>query len=324
MQVEQAQLETKALIQKVLKCTPDPLNGITAPLATSLGKGIRTSLALYCAMDEHGDVPGEIVNCAAAIELIHLATLIHDDIIDDSPMRRGLPSVQNQYGKREAVLCGDYLLGTAMHIISDMQELIAQNTNLLSTVTNAFNLVCLGELKQNRNQYNLDMNLVSYLQIISGKTAALFQLAAFVGSVVARCGRPNLDRYRLFGHYYGMIFQIMDDIKDYEDTAKQLHKPSQQDLQGGVVTLPLIIALLKKPELRLMISQVYSGQDMWDTLQLIRSVGGTDDALIVAQRYEKSARRLLHNFSETNRVALDGMLKDLIPASIKQKVAVSQ
>lgn len=178
---------------------------------------------------------------AASLEILHMATLIHDDVIDDSPLRRGQKTVQTQFGKDIAVYTGDLLFTIFF-------ELILEATNdfeYMAINSKAMKKILLGELDQMHLYHNQNQTIRDYLRAISGKTAELFKLSAREG---AHFGGANQEIVRLsgkIGYYIGMAFQILDDILDYTADEKELNKPVLEDLDKGVYSLPLLLAMKK-------------------------------------------------------------------------------
>ena len=300
--VREAQAQTADLILQTLRKAPPPVREMTNHLAGAQGKGVRTLLLLHCAVGEEGLVPRDAVSAAAAIELFHLATLVHDDIIDDSPLRRGIPTLHRVFGRKQAVICGDYLLCLAASLVAPLHAGYADNkeyTDFFSDFSAVLGRVCLGELRQFQNNRNLSLPVPGYLRIIAGKTAALFYLSALAGAITAGHSRGEVARLAGFGRYLGMVFQILDDCKDYEFSEKEARKAVGKDAAEGVVTLPLIYAMGKLPELRELAKQALD--DAAFSGRLARAVceaGGTSQSRKLAARYAQKAERLLSDFPE--------------------------
>ena len=182
-----------------------------------------------------------------AIELFHLATLIHDDIIDDSPKRRGIDSLQNKFDKKIAVICGDYLLAMAIELAVSID---IKDEYKKYSLANYAKAVCIGELKQDMNLFNYKLTTKKYLSIIRGKTAALFEASFVSGAIILGESSQNINLYKNIGRYLGMIFQMSDDCMDYELAENESNKPVLSDIAKGVMTLPLIYAMEKSPAIR--------------------------------------------------------------------------
>lgn len=237
----------KQEVDKTLSKSPLLIREYTKHLMASRGKFIRAVSVIMCAEDNEGRVHQNAVKMAAAIEILHLATLVHDDIIDNAELRRGDVTLQKKYGKRTAVICGDYLLSVALRIAASIQN---KKDYLDMILPDYVGKVCLGELNQHINNGNINLTIYKYLKIISGKTAALFEASYFAGAIFSGCSDAETRRYRKLGYYIGMIFQLTDDCIDFEETIEGANKPVQSDYEQGVITLPLIHALLQLGDLK--------------------------------------------------------------------------
>jgi heptaprenyl diphosphate synthase len=237
---EEALELVKQEIDRTLSRSPLIIREYTKHLMSSRGKYIRAASVLICAEDAKGMIHKNAVKIAAAIELLHLATLVHDDIIDNAELRRGDVTLQKKYGKRTAVICGDYLLSVALRMAASIEN---KRDYLDMALPDYVGRVCLGELNQHINNGNIDLSIFRYLKIISGKTAALFEASFFAGAIFSDSTEVQAKRYRQLGYYIGMIFQLSDDCIDFEETVEGANKPVQSDYEQGVITLPLIHAL---------------------------------------------------------------------------------
>jgi heptaprenyl diphosphate synthase len=238
---------TKRLIHQTLTATPAPFRPRTGYLAQAHGKFLRAYAILACAEDETG-VRMPATKAAAAVELLHLATLVHDDVIDNADTRRGLPTLMKKFGKRQAVISGDYIFCLALRLAADAA---VGERDLNEDLPNIMEKICMGELLQSMNNRNFALSGNSYLRIISGKTAALFEGSFYAGAMLCAASRPQARQYASIGWHLGMIFQLADDCMDYEATEQQAKKPVQSDYEQGVVTLPLIVAMKEKSAIRL-------------------------------------------------------------------------
>ncbi len=309
--VVEAKQQASDTVTQALNNAPVPVSDMTRHLALSQGKGIRTLLLLYCSMDLNGLVPSDAVKVAAAIELFHMATLVHDDVIDDALLRRGIPTIQHKFGRKQAVICGDYLLCLAASLIAPLHDAYHEYANLLTTFTSAISRTCMGELSQFRNNRNLMLEIPDYLRIIAGKTASLFQVSALAGAVTARYDNRQTMRLARFGKYLGMVFQIVDDCKDYEFTEDEARKTVGKDITEGVVTLPLIYAIKNSPQLFELAKGAFD--DVILAKRLVREVcnaGGTNLARDLASRYAVKAESLLTGFPDNKTELLLELLNE--------------
>ena len=271
------------LVHDLFNNAPSAIRPITTHILSAPGKGVRTTILFFSAMDSDGLIPKKAIQAAAAVEILHLATLIHDDVIDEAETRRGIQSIHSKFSKKEAILCGDYLFCLAFATISGIYE---PYLKFASQFSNAVSKICLGELKQYSNNYNSDINFFEYLKIIRGKTAALFHISAYGGALIGGMPEKEIALLGKFGTYFGMIFQIVDDCKDYTLSESEALKPTKSDIASGIVNLPLLMTFIKEPALR---KSPLTTELINDVLRL----GGVADAFDIARKYEKKARNIL-------------------------------
>lgn len=200
------------------------------------GKRMRPMLILLMAKN-FGRVTDATLHAAVGLELLHTASLVHDDVVDESKQRRGQLSVNAEYDNKVAVLVGDYILSTALLYVSRTHsEIVVRYLSELGrTLSN-------GEILQLSNIQNEEISEQAYYQVIEQKTAALFEACASIGALSAGASEDDIHQAKLFGSHLGMIFQIRDDIFDYYDNS-EIGKPTGNDMTEGKLTLPVIYAL---------------------------------------------------------------------------------
>jgi octaprenyl-diphosphate synthase len=200
------------------------------------GKRMRPMLILLTAKN-YGEVSSVTQNAALGLELLHTASLVHDDVVDESDQRRGQPSVNAEYNNKVAVLVGDYILSTALLrvALSDNHEIVQELAELGRTLA-------AGEILQLSNISNQEISEDVYYQVIDQKTAVLFEACCKLGAISVGAPRDVIEKAAKFGHNIGMIFQIRDDIFDYYDSA-EIGKPTGNDMLEGKLTLPIIYSL---------------------------------------------------------------------------------
>ena len=200
------------------------------------GKRMRPMLILLTAKN-YGEVSSVTQNAALGLELLHTASLVHDDVVDESDQRRGQPSVNAEYNNKVAVLVGDYILSTALLrvALSDNHEIVQELAELGRTLA-------AGEILQLSNISNQEISEDIYYQVIDKKTAVLFEACCKLGAISVGAPRDVIEKAAKFGHNIGMIFQIRDDIFDYFD-SKEIGKPTGNDMLEGKLTLPIIYSL---------------------------------------------------------------------------------
>lgn len=273
-----------AAVKKHLSSAPPVIRNYTTHLATSTGKFIRAYGLMACSMDEKDQVPAEAVTLASAVELLHLATLVHDDVIDDADTRRGIETLQKKFGKKAAVICGDYLLSLALKLAASIPK---RNEYDAFYMTNYLCRICMGELRQEINNGNLNLSVYRYLSIIKGKTAALFESSFYGGAMLSTKDEKKLRMYRKAGSDVGMIFQLMDDCIDYEMEETDAKKTVRSDYEEGVVTLPLIHTLKQDENFFKQVKQgLVSAKELYAK---VLETGGTAYTKAVAGRYYAKA-----------------------------------
>ncbi|HBQ65015.1 MAG TPA: hypothetical protein DD727_08895 [Clostridiales bacterium] len=231
--------EMKAAEEILLKEFDKPAavaDHVVARLFHSGGKRLRPALLLACALA--GRFPGEkALLSAAAIEMMHTATLVHDDIVDQAEMRRGERTLSNSFGLHTAVYAGDYLFVKSLACLARA----GLKTSHLDDVARGIQAVCLGEMDQYFGRGSIP-GVRQYLKRILGKTAALFAASSALGATLGRFPEKQVRAFGRFGGYLGMGFQIRDDLLDLTSDPRSMGKPVFCDLRQGVVTLPFILA----------------------------------------------------------------------------------
>jgi heptaprenyl diphosphate synthase len=254
---------------------------------------------LLASANEKGEVSSDLPKAAAALELIHMATLIHDDIIDNAETRRGFPALHKQFDSKKAVLCGDYLLAISLSMLADIDaERLGNISNynpIAREFANALASVCEGEYIQSVNTYNIDLDLFTYLKIISGKTASLFYIAAYAGAVLGGEDLKIAKKIGQFGRNFGMAFQILDDLKDYTWSREEAKKPVLNDLKNGIITLPLVLALKKTPNLREILDFKMLAVD--HIYEKVKLSDGIKESIGLVKRYKYKAERSIEKIS---------------------------
>lgn len=287
MSYDEAVAAMKEEIGSALSLSPVIIRDYMRHLNISRGKYIRALSLLACAQDEDGTVHINAVYAAAAVEILHLATLVHDDIIDDADTRRGNLSLQKKFGKRCAVICGDYLFCLALRTAGRVRD---REKYLKTDLPDYMSRICLGELYQHINNNNLDISAYKYLKIISGKTAALFEASFYLGAVLSESHKARAGRFARLGRYVGMVFQLTDDCMNFEaENADE--KPVHSDYEQGVITLPLIYAFDKIGSLKqkARLNKLSPGE----IYAAVIKAGGTAYARSVAEKYRAKALKLI-------------------------------
>ena len=276
-------------------------SGLSGAIADHLvavrGKRLRPALVLLSHRSQSSEGPAAI-KAAVAIELIHTATLLHDDVIDVSDQRRGRISVNARWNNLAAVLMGDHLFARAFGVLVQLK-----NHRLLEAVSQAAKRMAVGELLQLQQSKNFELEESEYSEIIADKTASLFGAACQAGFLEAKPDSPDAVKYQRFGETLGMSFQIVDDLLDYTGDANRTGKTRGNDIKEGKVTLPLIRALQTAgPAVRremLKTVQGYSPDDFNHIHEFISEQGGFDYARRKANELKDQALEYLDGVPES-------------------------
>ena len=263
----------------------DPyLTEIASHLIKAGGKRLRPAFAIAVGAIETGlPVPDAVVYGGVSVELVQVGSLHHDDVMDEALTRRGVESVNARWGNLRAILSGDFLLAKASEIAASLGVEVA---GLLASTIGS---LCEGQVRELQTTYNSERTEEQYLAAIAGKTASLFAAATRIGAIVADLPRAQVEALTLFGHRYGMAFQIVDDVLDVVATDEQLGKPAGQDLAEGIYTLPVIRTLRTggpiASELRALLGSPLERGDVDQARKLVRADSAIDDALALARGY---------------------------------------
>ena len=286
------------------------LSEMISHVLSSRGKGIRPIITMLCSalvsdVNNREWVEGER-NCskrtylgAMMVEMLHTASLIHDDVIDNADTRRGRPSANALWQSRNAVVLGDYILARTMSIGIDSAQY-----DLVSHIVGSVATLCEGEILQSQHAADKDTTRQDYFEIIYKKTASLISISASAGAVSVKASRQDVEQMRRFGEALGMAFQIQDDILDYSRSA-QTGKPTNNDLREGKITLPLIEVLEKcspaeKLQLLDKLSQCKEDEAAVDFLQgVVEATGGTAMAARTMQTYIDRATSILAKYPDS-------------------------
>jgi octaprenyl-diphosphate synthase len=270
---------------------------VSGHLLQMRGKMFRPTLALL-ASETDGTSEQRVVTLASVVELMHLASLVHDDSVDHSALRRGLPTVNSLFSHQVSVIMGDFLYSRALEALVALGDL-----DLLRVLTNVSSQLTIGEMRQLASVEKLAFTEAEYETLIEAKTASLLSAACETG---AMCGamrhRAALKRY---GARLGMAFQVADDILDYTETASVTGKPSGLDLREHKVTLPLIAALPKlSPAARARVDALFAAEEPTDeqivqVIGIVSDAGGIDAARQRGEQFALEAEAALGGLPET-------------------------
>ena len=249
------------------------------------GKRIRPVIVLLAG--KFGDYRLDVLQkVAVPLELIHMASLVHDDVIDDAETRRGQLTVKSKWDNRIAMYTGDYIHAKALSIVTELH-----NPALHQVLSKALVEMCIGEMEQIRDFFNTEQTVRNYLLRIRRKTALLIAISCQLGAMAAGTDAATYNKLYRYGYNVGMAFQIRDDLLDLLGTAKQIGKPPGSDIRQGNITLPVLLAL-REPEVREpllaeigRIREADGGADCARAIELIRGSRGIGEADRMAVRY---------------------------------------
>jgi len=269
----------EALLEAVQ--TPDAyLTEIASHLLLAGGKRLRPMFSVVASQVAGAPTTEDAVQGGISCELVHLGSLYHDDVMDESPTRRGVETVNAKWGNLQAILAGDFLLARASEIAASL------GTEVAALLARTIGRLCEGQIEELRHTYNVARPVESYLSSISGKTASLYATAARIGGIVSKFDAPMVNALTAYGEAYGMVFQIVDDLLDLSATDAQLGKPSGHDMVEGVYTLPVLHTLasggVPARELADILGKPLDLAERDKALSIVRSNGGVEAAIEVA------------------------------------------
>jgi heptaprenyl diphosphate synthase len=278
------------------------LDDVTTHLIAAGGKRLRPVLALAAATGGARPATEDDLLGAVSVELVHLASLYHDDVIDEATVRRNVESVNSRFGNLVAIVAGDYLLARSAAIAAGLGTEVA---GLLATTLGQ---LCQGQVAEVRSSFQLDRTEESYFTAIAGKTAALMATSCRIGALTGgfdRAGgvdRAEVDALTRFGRSFGMVFQLRDDVRDIVASDDELGKPAGQDLAEGIYTLPVLYALadpVAGPELAPLLGQPLGQPERDKARSIVAESGAIAAAVVVARRHAELAATAAWSASPT-------------------------
>lgn len=298
--------EVVKLMKKNAKCKDKFIEKSIIELIESGGKMLRPAFVIISSKWGESN-EGKVRALASVVEMLHMATLVHDDIIDDAKVRRGTETIQSKYGKDYAVYIGDYLFCACFRLLASEGSLQS-----IKIDSKAMSRICLGEIEQLNSKFSENLSVKNYLSRISGKTAELFSLSMYIGAAESNCPEKLCREFWNIGHNIGMAFQIIDDILDYTGTDESIKKSAMNDIKQGIFTLPFIIAFRndKKKIEPYMKKETFDDKDVYEIIKLVRENKGVEKAKELALKYTNKA------FKRINKLP-DNEYKDILIEVIK-------
>ena len=306
------------LINEKINSKISLIGEIASYLILSGGKRLRPLLTSCCYKICKQNINNEqkYIGLAAAVEFIHAATLLHDDVVDQSKKRRGLEAANEVWGNKTSVLVGDFLFSRAFQLMSK-----DGNPEILKILSDTSVTISEGEILELTNDKNLKLNEDVYFQVINGKTASLFSAACQVGGMCAETSQEKIESLRSFGTNFGMSFQLIDDAIDYSSKSIKMGKNIGDDFKEGKITLPIILAYLRsnKEEKKFWKKTIedlnQEKDDFKIALKIINKYNCINDTIERATHFANIAKDSLGIFEETKYKKI---LIDLIDSSLSR------
>ena len=285
------------LFKKMLNSDDVTLGNVLLHIGNRGGKHMRPLLLILIAK-AYGDVNEKTKRAAVGVELLHTASLVHDDVVDESDKRRGQPSVNSLFNNKISVLVGDYLLSSSISSFVD-----AENWQILRLMTEVCATLSSGEILQIENISNTEVSEETYYEIIYRKTASLFEACAGIGALSVNASEDDIRKAKELGKAIGMTFQIRDDIFDYYD-SDAIGKPTGNDMLEGKLTLPVIYAINNSNdgEMTVLVDKVKRGdankEEIGRLVAFAKENGGIDYAYSKMEEFSAQAKSIVSSIKE--------------------------
>jgi geranylgeranyl pyrophosphate synthase len=302
------------MIQEVARNSPSGLRERITQTVEKPGKRLR-SILLFLLAQSNGKTEGleRMAKAAASVEMLHLASLVHDDVIDSSELRRGLSSMHSAFGNKIAVLAGDYMLAQSLVFVLEEED-----RRIPKSLANAASSLVAGEILEIDLTGNTDISFEKYIQVIEGKTASLLITCAKCGAILAGYDNKTVEECGKLGLHFGIAFQIIDDILDYGIGAESLGKKKFEDLQNGLITLPMLLYFQKNPKEEM--ENLIKNATETDTANLIveklKNTNCFEEAKIIACSHLSKATEILDKLPSSS---INSLLKDFFEAMAERK-----
>ena len=302
---------TNAVILARMQSHTPLVSQVAAYLIAAGGKRIRPLLTLAAA--KACNPAADSTGLAAAVEFIHTATLLHDDVVDESAQRRGQASANTVFGNKASVLVGDFLFARAFELMVETNSI-----RILDILASASRVIAEGEVLQMSLTGDVGMTLAQYASIIEAKTAALFAAACEAGALVAGANDATANAWRNYGHHLGMAFQMVDDLIDYTSQQADMGKDSGDDFREGKLTLPVILALQMASDderafwSRCMKDHNQTADDLQTAKNIINNHNCIDKGRDMAMAHVRDARKALASVTTSQTSTLLDELLDFV------------
>ncbi len=293
----------EAELEQSVRSSNDFLTQAASHLLSAGGKRIRPTIALAAGYSLAGLEPAtaELRTGACSVELVHLGSLYHDDVIDEAATRRGVPTVNARWSNVVAILAGDFLLARASEAAASL------GADVAALLAETISELCRGQIEELSSVYRPDRTEDSYFSAIAGKTAALMATAARVSGLVFGADETTLDALTAFGHHTGMCFQLVDDALDFVGTDAALGKHPGQDLAEGIYNLPVLRSLERVPDLRSRIGVPLDAPAVESIRLDIVEAGGVEETLDCARDHVTKAIEALRGAAGLNTEVVESL-----------------
>jgi len=304
-------------LRQAVKSGDGFLDEVTTHLINAGGKRLRPSLALAAATGGAGGAGHDDLQGAVAVELVHLASLYHDDVMDEATMRRNVESVNARWGNLVAIVAGDFLLARSAEIAASL------GTEIAALLAHTLGKLCEGQVSEVRSAFDTGRSEQQYFSAIAGKTAALMSTSCRIGGITGGRPRAEIEALTAFGRSFGLIFQLRDDLLDVLGTDEELGKPAGQDLAEGIYTLPVLLALrdpVLGPELEALLGRPLGQPERDKAKAMVSSSSAVGETLSAAARFVDEAAQAAHGLTpprlaRSMAALARGLLDDLPPAA---------
>ena len=290
-------------LRKLIGAGHPILQAAAEHLFSAGGKKLRPGIVLLLsrALDPKGELTSRHRRLAEITEMIHTASLVHDDVVDEAGTRRGVETVHSRFNHRVAVLAGDFLFAQASWHLANLD-----NLDVVKLLSRVIMDLADGEVKQGLFRYDTGQTFETYLEKSYCKTASLIANSARAAGVLSGCTEPQLESLYHYGRQLGLAFQVVDDILDFTGSDQQLGKPAASDLSSGYLTAPALFALEQNPSLGVLIEREFSTEgDLDEALQIVRQSDAIARTRQLAERFAQESREALSWLPESqSRTAL--------------------
>jgi heptaprenyl diphosphate synthase len=286
--IEEEMQRLEPLLMESVVTGDDFLDDVTTHLIAAGGKRLRPVLALATATSDSHAATREDLLGAAAVELVHLASLYHDDVMDEATIRRNVESVNSRFGNLVAIVAGDFLLARSAEIAAGL------GTETAALLASTLGELCRGQVAEVRSAFQIGRTRDDYTNAVAGKTAALMATSCRIGALTGGLPRQQVEAFTMFGRYFGMTFQVRDDILDIVGSEAELGKPAGQDLAEGIYTLPVLLALADPdagPELQPLLGQPLDQPERDKARSIVAASSAIAGSVSIGRQFADQAAR---------------------------------